>query len=107
MTAITFDTLSTARRLREKGMPQEHAEAIADEMRMASEVDISHLSTKEELQTFKSDLKGDLERLEAATKADISSVRSELREVELRLKLHIGSMIMALGGVLIAIKYFG
>jgi hypothetical protein len=37
---------------------------------------------------------------EAATKAG-------LRELELRLKLHIGGMIMALGGVLIAIKYFG
>jgi|GEM_PF-2664860 len=35
-----------------------------------------------------------------------TSTKADLCELELRLKLHIGSMIMALGGVLIAIKYF-
>lgn len=107
MTAITFDTLSTARRLREKGMPQEHAEAIADEMRMASEVDISHLSTKEEVQTFKSELKADLRELELrlGSRFNELELRLEGRSKDLQIKL--GSMIMALGGVLIAIKYFG
>lgn len=66
MSSITFDTLSTSRRLREKGFPQEQAEAIADEMRINSSVDISHLSTKEEVQSFKSELKGDIKTLENA-----------------------------------------
>ena len=35
MNAITFDTLSFVRRMRETGVSQEHAEAIADELRAA------------------------------------------------------------------------
>lgn len=83
MTAITFDTLSTARRLREKGMPQEHAEAIADEIRMGSSIDVSHLATKE----------------------DIREIRSDMRELELGMTIRLGAVIMALGGVLIAVKF--
>ena len=96
MTAITFDTLSTARRLREKGMLQEHAEAIADELRMASQMDVVHLSTKEEVSAFKSEMRG-----------DFALMRSEMREMESRLRLYMGTLIGALGGILIAIKYFG
>lgn len=89
MTAITFDTLSTARRLREKGMPQEHAEAIADEIRMGSSFDVSDLSTKAELREVESRL------------------TSAMRELELRMTIRLGGMIVALGGLLVAIKYFG
>ena len=77
-----FDTLSSVRRMRERGIPQDQAEVFAEEIRMASQVDFSHLATR------------------AETKAD-------LRELELRLKLHIGGMLFALGGLLVAIKYFG
>ena len=63
MNAITFDTLSSARRLREKGIPQEHAEAFADELRVAAQSDLSHLATKEEMSAFKSELKADMEIL--------------------------------------------
>ncbi len=87
MTALTFDTLSTARRLREKGISQEHAEAIADEIRMGSSIDVSHLVTKDEL------------------KATESSINATIRELELRMTIRLGAMIMALGGVLIAVKF--
>ncbi len=103
MVSITFDTLSAARRLREHGVPQEQAEAFADELRGTSQVDIDHLSTKEELSIFKSDMK-----------ADFALMRAEMRESEVRLKsgikdllIRLGGMIMALGGILIAIRYFG
>ncbi len=96
MTAITFDTLSTARRLREKGIPQEHAEAIADELRESVKLDLSHLSTREEANSFKSEFK-----------ADLALMRSEMREMEMRMTIRLGGMIVALGGALIAVKYFG
>jgi orotate phosphoribosyltransferase-like protein len=64
MTTLTFDSLSSARRLREKGASQELAEAIADELRVAKDTDVSHLATKEELNTFKSELKADLAKIE-------------------------------------------
>lgn len=60
MTSITFDTLASARRLREKGLPQEQAEAIADELRSANELDLSHLATKDELKAALSEVKADI-----------------------------------------------
>lgn len=64
--------------LKEKGFNESQAEAIIQVVTQMREIDMAS----------------------AATKAD-------LRELELRLKLHLGSMIVALGGVLIAIKYLG
>lgn len=103
MNAITFDSLSTARRLRERGLLQEHAEAIADELRAASQTDLAHLATREELGSFKSEMR-----------ADFALIRSEMREAESRtearlkdMQLKLGSMIVALGGILVAVKYFG
>jgi hypothetical protein len=78
MTAITFDTLSSSRRLRDKGLSQEQAEAIAQELQVARDIDMEHLATK-----------------------------TDLRELELRMTIRLGGMIMALGGVLIAVKYLG
>jgi hypothetical protein len=65
MSAMAFDTLSTARRLREKGLSQELAEAIAEEFRISTQVDVSHLTTKEELNVFKSELKSDMNALKS------------------------------------------
>ena len=60
MTSIAFDSLSSARRLHEKGLPQEQAEAIADELRNANELDLSHLMTKDELKIALSEVKADI-----------------------------------------------
>jgi orotate phosphoribosyltransferase-like protein len=60
MASITFDSLSSARRLRDKGLTQQQAEAIADEIRTASEVDTSHLATREELKAALAELKADI-----------------------------------------------
>ncbi len=96
MTTVTFDTLASSRRMRERGIPQEHAEAFADEMRIANQIGLDHLSTKEELSVLKSEMK-----------SDFALMRSEMKGMETRLKLHAGTMIVALGGILIAVRYFG
>lgn len=65
MTAVTFDTLKFARALREKAhFTPEQAEGIADAMSEAFQGDV-------------------------ATKGDIASVRTDLREIELRLEAKI------------------
>lgn len=97
MTTITFDTLSTARRLREKGFLQEQAEAIADEMRINSSVDISHLSTKEEVATFKSELKADMKVLESSIDAKIANAKFDT------IKWIVGSVVGAATASTIAI----
>jgi hypothetical protein len=58
---MTFDTLSYARRLRQAGVPEQQAEAMADATRELVVQDV-------------------------ATKADIASVRSDLAALEQRLK---------------------
>jgi hypothetical protein len=58
---MTFDTLSYARRLRQAGVPEQQAEAMADATRELVVQDV-------------------------ATKADIVSVRADLAALEQRLK---------------------
>ena len=67
-----FDALTAARDLKAAGVEAEQAEAIAEGMRRAAGADRADLATKTDL--------ADLEtRLRAATKADIETLRSELR----------------------------
>ena len=56
MSAITFDTLASAKRLKNKGIKAEDAE----ELRLASETDVSHLATKEEVKTFVLEAKNEI-----------------------------------------------
>jgi hypothetical protein len=64
---MTFDTLSYARRLRQAGVPEQQAEAIADATR-------------------------ELVAQDVASKSDITAVRSELAAVEQRLKVQIETL---------------
>jgi len=64
---MTFDTLSYARRLRQAGVPEQQAEAIADATR-------------------------ELVAQDVASKGDITAVRSELAAVEQRLKVQIETL---------------
>lgn len=80
MNAITFDTLSISKRLKSGGFSEAQAEAIAYELQEASSED--HLVTRDFLQ-------------------------NEFEKFELRIILKLGGMIVALGGLLVAIKYFG
>ncbi|SRR5579875_506073 len=96
MTSIAFDSLSAARQLRERGIPQEQAEAIADAIRVAKDTDFSHLVTKEELNAFKSDLRAELTELKAELKTSIADTRSEL------IKWMFGGFI-SMAGLLVAV----
>jgi hypothetical protein len=75
MTTIAFDTYKFIRTLKESGLPENQAEAIAEAFRNA------HVEA--ELAT-----KSDLLALERALKA-------EIRELEYRLIIKLGAMIMA------------
>ena len=81
MTAATFDTLAATRNLEAAGIERQHAEAIAGEMREAVAADRGELATKADLADFAT--KGDLAELEtrlrAASRADLETLRSEMR----------------------------
>jgi len=64
MTNFTFDTLASSKRLKAKGVSAEQAEAIAEEIRSAQQVDLSGLATKEDIYLVKQELEYKLKELE-------------------------------------------
>lgn len=76
MSAVPFDTLALARRLRDDAkMPPEQAEGVANPLAEAF---------RDEIMT-----------------------KSDLRDLEQRLTIKVGAMMVALAGFLAAIKFFG
>ena len=79
MATVTFDTHKFIRRLRDSGIPDEQAEALADALRdVQSEAEL-------------------------ATKRDIQDLEMRIREVELPLTIKIGGMLVIAVGVLAAL----
>ncbi len=64
-------------------------------------------ATKSEIDLFKSELKADMQSLHKEVKSDIRTLEQKIRESELRMTIRLGGMIMAPGGMLIAIKFLG
>ena len=56
MAASTFDALEASRKLMRAGIDQEHAEAIADQLRAAASTDLDQLATKADIAAVNSDL---------------------------------------------------
>ena len=84
MSAIAFDTLKYAKKLREAGFSQQQAELQAEAL---SEIVEDRLATKQ-----------DLKELEMVTK-------QELKELEMRLTIRLGSLIaVAIGIVATLVK---
>ena len=82
MSAITFDTHGFVKRLTAAGMPEAQAEVLADEQTNLIE---NNLATKR-----------DLKELEVALK-------SELREMEQRIVIRLGGMIILAVGVIVTL----
>ena len=78
MTALSFDTLKFARRLKEAGMDPRLAEEQAEAMAEALEVNLKPLVTEDKLE-------------------------SELRQLEQRLVIKLGSMLVVAVGVVVAL----
>jgi hypothetical protein len=83
------DRLTLTRALESGGMQSEAAERIATEIYQAIHDNVAS--------------KADI----AAIRADIAAVRGEMREMEQRIVIRLGGMIVIGTGVLIAIKFFG
>ena len=100
MTNPAFDTHKYVKRLTAAGMPEPQAEVIADEQRSLIE---DQLATKQDIAEVKRDIaevKRDIKELEATTRRD-------LKELEQRLIIRLGGMMIAGFGVVAAlIKLF-
>lgn|GEM_PF-3665974 len=56
MATLTFETLASANRLKATGIPDKQAEAFAEELRVASDIDTSGLATKADLATLETNM---------------------------------------------------
>ena len=80
MSAVVFDTLKYAKRLKEGGFTEQQAEALAN-----AQVDVLHanLATKADLKDaitdLKTELKADIADLKAALEARFAPIESDLR----------------------------
>ncbi len=75
MTSITFDTHKFIRKLKEAGLPESQAEAIADAFKEAQG------------------------EAELATRRDIEDLRRDMREMEQRMVIKLGGLIVLAVGV--------
>ena len=94
MLAAPFDTLKLAHALRDRaGFSQEHAEAAADAL---AEVLGEQVATKQDIKDLRT---------------EIDALRTEMvagfRDVEQRLTIRLGGMLVVVTGVLLAAKFFG
>jgi len=83
MNAITFDTLQFVQTLEDVGVDRQQATAIAQAVRDSHAA--AELATKSDLREFKAEMK------------------VEMRELEMRLMLKLGSLMVILMGLMLAI----
>jgi DNA-binding transcriptional MerR regulator len=79
MTAITFDTLKFVERLKDSGIPEAQAKAIAEAFREAQG------------------------EAELATKHDIELLRRDLKELEQRMTIKLGAMLVVAVSIVAAL----
>jgi len=116
LASAPFDTLKLARALRDKaGFSQEHAEAAADALaeavaeQVATKQDIRDVRV--EIETLRTEMRAEFSALRAEMAAELSAIRAEMaagfRDVEQRMTIRLGGMLVVVTGILLAAKFFG
>jgi gas vesicle protein len=78
MTAVAFDTLKLARKLRDTAhMSQEQAEGIADAL--AEAMSGAELATKADITSLKNEIKSDLTSLKNEIKSDVADIKGKIK----------------------------
>ena len=101
MTAMAFDTLKFAKRLKEGGFTDQQAETLAQ---AEAEFIEQNLSTKRDLKELEVALKRDIEELRGGVKRDIdelcADLKRDMKELEYRLTIKLGAMsVVAVGAM--------
>ncbi len=127
MAAIAFDTLKYSKRLKDAGVPDKQAEAEVEALAEALEVNLKDLPTKDDLtretgllrrdlkeldtslkrdmKELESSLKRDMKELESRLKHENELMRVEMREMEQRMTIKLGGlMVVAVGAVATLVK---
>ncbi len=99
MTMPVFDTLAYARRMEAVGFTRQQAEALAEEQ---SKLIDERLATKTDIELVRKDI--DLVRSD--TKAEFELFRKDMRELELRMTIKLGTIVTAIVAVFSALTHF-
>ncbi|MGQ0591203.1 MAG: hypothetical protein ACT4QB_00765 [Gammaproteobacteria bacterium] len=104
MTAIAFDTLKFAKRLKDAGFTEQQAETLA-----AAEAEFidENLATKRDLKELEVALKRDIKELEVALKRDIKelevALKRDMKELEYGMTIKLGAMMVVAVGAIAAL----
>ncbi len=115
MTAVPFDTLKLADRLEAGGFTAEQARTFAATLaeaasgaELATKADVSGSETalRRDLVALETAVKSDVDQLRTAVKSDIDQLRtmvkSDLVDLEQRMTIRLGGMLVVAVGVLLA-----
>ncbi len=85
MSAIAFDTLKFANKLKDAGVPDKQAEAQASIMAEALQVNLDSLATKEQVERLRVDMRRDNEQQRSDTNKEFQIVRQEMAQMKTEL----------------------
>ena len=100
MAGLAFDTLTTARRLKEVGMEESHAEAVAESLRDAV---TGSVATKQDLDAAKAELREGITAAKAELREEIVGVKAEVTAVKAETKVLKWLMVFLVGLVLLLV----
>jgi hypothetical protein len=98
--AFTFDTLEYSKRLRDSGVPEEQAVAHAG---AARDFIMTELVTKSDLYAVRSDLKSDIQALEAKLLAVKNELQAAIDKSALQATVRFGGIVAVGIGILAAL----
>jgi len=106
MTAITFDTLAYAKKLKTVGFTEEQAEVQAETL---AEVIDEQLASSRDLKELEIAMKRDFKELEITIKRDLKELEMTMKHENERLKhdltLHLGTMlVVGIGAIATLVK---
>jgi hypothetical protein len=105
MATITFDTLKYSKRLKDAGVPEKQAEAEAEALAEVMEINLNELASRRDLKDVETSLKRDIGEAESRLKHDLELIRLELRDLERRMTIKLGGLMMvAVGAVATLVK---
>ena len=76
--SATLDTLKLAKRFKDAGVPEPHAEVFAEALRETQDTSIADLATKADLETAKADLKAEMRLLRSDFDLKLSDARGDM-----------------------------
>ena len=121
--SVAFDTLRAARRLRDEGGFDERQAAIlvdtfaegmtetlatkadleSTEGSLRAEIEKSEAALRNYLEKSEAALRGDLEKTETALRGELKTLRGEMRELEQRMTIRLGAMMVGAVALIVAL----